>query len=214
MQKSICCLLLLLSICGCSDKITEGTMDEATTLRKKENYSDAVAIYRYQATQKNNTEAMYYLGAFYHEGAGVSRDMREAYNWFLKSAKGGFADAYSALGSMNVNGVHEIDANGNEITWLRCHPAIVTCDNMGVDASVWWYAKSVASGKKDSIRNIMFAYNYDQQKMYAWGLLAINQGLDISSYKDDMDSFKKHTSEDSLKQAEEWGHRLISLYGK
>lgn len=210
MKKFILLMLIVLPLLGCSDKVTEGTMEEANALFDSEKFDDAASIYRYLANEKQNRKAMYNLGVIYYDGD--QDDRQKAYNWFLKAANAGYAKAYPVLGLMNINGTNEKDSDGNDMVWLKCHKAIVTCDGH-VYAAIWWYAKAVASGNKESIDDIMFAYNSESDKRYAWGMLAINQGIDITYYKADMDSFKKRASQEALQRAEEWGKELISLYG-
>jgi TPR repeat protein len=148
-------ILALLTMPACSESATQGTMDEAYKLYEAKKYTKAISIYRYLANEENNSKAMLNLGIFYQNGFGVKRDAQKAYDWFLKAANAGSFKAFPVLGAMNMNGTHEKDPDGNDMVWVRCHEALVTCDGRVIPASVWWYGKAVASGTKKSIKDLM-----------------------------------------------------------
>ncbi|VAW62588.1 hypothetical protein MNBD_GAMMA11-2734 [hydrothermal vent metagenome] len=205
-------IFVLLALSGCSEPITPGTMEEANALLAAEKHDKAAPVYRYLANEKGNTQAMLNMGHFYYGGQGVDMDRRKAFDWFLKAANAGNPDAYLTLGVMNVNGTYELDEGGDDIVWVNCHAAIVTCER-SVVASIWWYVKAVATGQKEAIEYIISAYNSRGAERYAWGQLAINHGIDISSYNEEIQAFKNQADPQNLQQAEAWAEKLIDLYG-
>jgi TPR repeat protein len=59
--------------------------DEGVEAYSSGDYAKALTEFRAAADQ-GNVDGMYFVGMFYHNGYGVTRDQAEAYKWFRKAA--------------------------------------------------------------------------------------------------------------------------------
>lgn len=57
-----------------------------------------------KAAKQGDAAAQYLLGKMYNDGEGVTKDYKQALNWFTKSAKQGNAEAQYWLGLMYAGG--------------------------------------------------------------------------------------------------------------
>lgn len=82
--------------------------------------------------------AMFNLGVHYDAGKGVSRDLKEAAKWYLKSAEAGFAHAQNSIGSMYQAGDGVPEDLGKARTW---------------------YEKAASQGHPEGTHNLAFLYD-------------------------------------------------------
>ena len=83
--------------------------------------------------KKGNADAQFYFGKMYRNGQGVSKNEREAINWFRKSAEQGNADAQYELGQMYQSG-SGVKTNARE--------------------AQKWYEKSAGQGHPEAQNNL------------------------------------------------------------
>ena len=90
--------LLLLVACG----KTSGSVPIAaqkTTMKSEESFDAVLA-----RAQQNDSDAQFQVGAMYHDGDGVGKDLTLAQEWFTKSAMQGEEKAQFNLGAMYYGG--------------------------------------------------------------------------------------------------------------
>ena len=66
-----------------------------------------------------DVEAQYNLGVMYDEGAGVSRDLGCAADWYRRAAEQGFVDAQTNLGMMYYHGQGVPRDYHEAVRWFR-----------------------------------------------------------------------------------------------
>lgn len=81
------------------------TYDTVSTLERKARTGDATAQYR--------------LGRLYERGAGVKKDVKEAFGWYHLAANNGSAGAMLAIGRAYDDGVGGSSKPDRALTWYR-----------------------------------------------------------------------------------------------
>jgi TPR repeat protein len=81
------------------------------------------------AAAQGHQDAIYYIGIFYTGDFGIPRDLDQAYCWFEKAARSGYARGYFALGKMNFEGM------GRERDLVKAHAFLSLGQAMGHDPS-------------------------------------------------------------------------------
>jgi TPR repeat protein len=77
----------------------------------------AIAVQKFMS--KGDPESLYYVGQLYYIGSGVTRDLKLAFEWFVKSAEKGYAPAQYRLGLLYLYGEGvELDA-AEAVIWLQ-----------------------------------------------------------------------------------------------
>ena len=102
------------------------------TALQNHDYSTAYNIFHSLALQ-DNVIAQYELGALYHRGLGVGKDVVRASHWYTRAAEQGNADAQYRLGNMYLmgEGVRQSDSEAS-----------------------YWYEKAVQQGHTDAKHNL------------------------------------------------------------
>jgi len=67
--------------------------------------------------QKGNDVAQFYLASMYYDGCDVAKNMKEAANWFVKSAVQGNSNAQVSLGNMYDKGINFSKNRTKAIEW-------------------------------------------------------------------------------------------------
>ncbi|MBI5331341.1 MAG: sel1 repeat family protein [Betaproteobacteria bacterium] len=67
-------------------------------------YPKALTLFKQYADQGHGL-SQYMSGIMLEQGQGADADVKAAYDWYMKAAKQGLADAYYALGDMYMRGV-------------------------------------------------------------------------------------------------------------
>jgi TPR repeat protein len=105
--------------------------------------------------QRGNPEAQNRVGVAYYKGDGVRKDYREAFNWFLKSARNGHARAAYNLGWCYLN-----NEGGSRAENLK--------------KAVYWFRKSAEKGDASGQNALGACYSLGQgvekndQKAFYW----------------------------------------------
>ena len=86
--------------------------------RVKQDYAEAVRLYRLTAEQ-GNADAQNKLGFMYSNGYGVKQDKAEAVKWFRKAAEQGHAKAQFNLGNMYYYGEGVRQDYAEAMKWYR-----------------------------------------------------------------------------------------------
>jgi TPR repeat protein len=112
-------------------------------------------------TQMDDPVLLFSSGEKYFNGKGVQKNKQEAFKWYRKSAKLGYAKAEYRLGEMYHYGFG-ISEDHNE--------------------AVKWYTRSAMQGNKSAQHNLAIIYDrgegvtLDSTKAYAWITIAASQG--------------------------------------
>ena len=102
---------------GRADADAEAANAAFTALQNQE-YETAYDLF-YTLAAQDNALAQYELGALYHRGAGVDRDLIRASRWYERSAEQGYGEAQYRLGNMYLmgEGVRQSDTEASH--WLE-----------------------------------------------------------------------------------------------
>ncbi|PIV89027.1 MAG: hypothetical protein COW48_02760 [Hydrogenophilales bacterium CG17_big_fil_post_rev_8_21_14_2_50_63_12] len=109
-------LLLAAFAASLSTPATALALDSLTPTQGQEVYDKALQSYSCTDYEKalgifkTNAEAghglsQYMMGIMLEQGQGTEADVAAAFNWYMKAAKQGLADAYYALGDMYSRGI-------------------------------------------------------------------------------------------------------------
>ena len=152
---------------GCRAKINQ---DDA--------YQNAISAYEIEDYQKafreflilakvGNKKAQNYLGYMYEHAKGVEADLKQAFNWYQKSAIQGYSLAQCNLGYFYEKG------QGIAKDYKQ---------------AISWYRKSANQGNSRCQNNLglMYEWGYgvvkDYQEAFRWYLKAANQGNEYGQY--------------------------------
>jgi len=132
----------------------------------------ALPLYLQLAEQKN-ADAQFQLGLIYANGQGVTKDDKQAADWFGKAAKQGHMEAQTKLGFMYATGRGVAQNYSSAVYW--CYKAAEQGDaaaqyNLGVmyaegqgvakdnSLAVSWYSKAAAQGDARAQYNLGVMY--------------------------------------------------------
>lgn len=138
------------------------TYEESVAEYEKLDFASALVGFKKLATQ-DHKESQYYLGLMYSSGFGVPVDEEMAYEWFLKAAKQGYAEAQFRVAL-------DLDVG---------HKKVPAAD---AKKAAFWYLKAAEQGHTES--QWLLAALYDQgrgvtkdaQKAFEWNLKAAEKG--------------------------------------
>ncbi len=150
------------------------------------------------AARHGDPEAQFYIAVCYADGAGVTRDHKEAARWYIKAAERGHADAQDSLGVCFDHG-KGVDQNHIEAArWFKkaakqglasAQMNLGHCyfEGRGVEKnnkeSVKLWHQAATQGYPNAQYNLGLCYtegrgmNIDQQQAYGWYLKAAEQNL-------------------------------------
>ena len=147
--------------------------------------------------QQGNVEAQYNLGHMYENGHGVSKDISEAYKWYVKAAENGNDEAQCALGYMYATGDGVLQDYMLAFKWYSKAAELGNIAAQGTlghmyevgegiaqdyQKAIYWYKKSAERGYVQSQTQLgtLFArgegvpQNY--KSAFTWFLKAAEQG--------------------------------------
>ncbi len=101
---AIAILLGILALSACNKSSPAGSSVNNVTMNGQSSSSEASFADVQAKAQKGDPEAMFELGAMYHDGDGVAKDLSQAAAWFTKAAQAGVHRAEFNLGMMYLNG--------------------------------------------------------------------------------------------------------------
>ncbi len=113
-------LTSLLALSACSQpSSTAGSSVSNVAMNGQAESSSLPSFAEVQAkAQKGNAEAMFQLGAMYHDGDGVGKDLGKAVEWFTKAAQAGVNRAQFNLGTMYMQGDGVPRDTATGVQWL------------------------------------------------------------------------------------------------
>jgi TPR repeat protein len=147
---------------------------QAKQLVRAQKYADALPLVS-DAANSANSEAMFYLGAFYEKGWAVSQDYAEAHKWYEKSASLGNNDAMKNLGLLYYQGMGVPKDYQQGKQWLQKAIDAGNFVAMGAMGSVYeqglgvdqdyrqakvWFEKAAAAG--ESLAMVQLANLYQR----------------------------------------------------
>jgi len=130
---------------GWSDK-----MKEADKHFENKKYNLAYKIYSTLAS-KGSKKAQFNLGYMYLEGFYVEQDIKKSYDWYLKSAKNGFA-----IGQFNVSKILMGDVDNLNETQQQSLKNI-----FDFESGFNWLTKSAMNGNNEALSSLGFMYMQD-----------------------------------------------------
>lgn len=138
------------------------TYEQSVSAYEDKDYITALAGFKNLASQ-GHKEAQYYLGNMYTYGYGVPIDEVLAYEWFLKAATKGYAEAQFRIAL-------DLDVG---------HKKVPAAD---AKKAAFWYLKAAEQGHAESqwILAYMFEHGHgvakDTDKAFEWNLRAAEHG--------------------------------------
>ena len=102
---------------GRTDADAEAVTAAYAALQNQE-YDTAYGLF-YTLAAQDNALAQYELGALYHRGAGVDKDVIRASRWYERSAEQGYREAQYRLGNMYLMGEGVRQSDTEALHWLE-----------------------------------------------------------------------------------------------
>lgn len=93
-------------------------VDAAFAALQNQEYETAYDLF-YTLAAQDNALAQYELGALYHRGAGVDKDLIRASRWYERSAEQGYGEAQYRLGNMYLMGEGVRQSDTEAAHWLE-----------------------------------------------------------------------------------------------
>jgi uncharacterized protein (TIGR02145 family) len=150
-----------------SQLLAQQMFDEGLKAFNKEDYAKAREWYA-KAAEKDNTDAIHYLGWMYQNGQGVTQDYAKAHEYYAKAAKAGYAASMNNLGYLYENGLS------------------VTRDYAKARE---WYVKAAEKGNATAMNNLGYIYKegvgvtQDYAKARQWYAKAADAGNEVAKEK-------------------------------
>ena len=195
-------LFFLLKDCNNSTKIAGPSSGElykqAVSYLENSEYNKAFPLL-IQAAEDSLSSAWYSLGWCYENGAGVTKDIEKAKEWYLKAANGGVIDAFDNLGLLNYEqkqydvafnfwkaGAEKEQANAQFNLGICYYNGKGTNKNL-TEAGYWW-RKSALQGHVKAQLSLGFSYyngegtKKDKKEAFKWWLKSAEQGDSEGQY--------------------------------
>ena len=155
-----------------TNQAVEETLKKANQLVKQGQAVKALPLYLPLAEQ-GNPDAQFHVGLIYANGQGITKDDKQAVDWFGKAAKQGHREAQTKLGFMYATG-KGVEQNYNS-AFYWCYQAaeqgdIIAQYNLGLmyakgqgvvkdnSLAVSWYNKAAAQGDAHAQYNLGVMY--------------------------------------------------------
>ncbi|MUK41517.1 hypothetical protein GNP61_08070 [Aliivibrio fischeri] len=124
MKKITILVLTSLLMSGCSSPtILASTVQSADYQKGLEAYNEGnfkISYAKFSSLAgQGNASAQYNLGVMYANGKGVTKDDKQAVNWYRKAAEQGYAFAQYNLGVMYANGKGVTKDDKQAVNWYR-----------------------------------------------------------------------------------------------
>lgn len=146
---------------------TSEKLEKAKALYRDKEYIMAMAIF--MTIADNEPEAANYIGELYYHGLGTDKNLKQAFEWYQKSAMQGNVLAQNNLGVMYKNGeavekdyykafeLYQKSAMQGNIV-AQCNLANMYRDGKGteknIEEALKWYQKSADNGNSDAASRI------------------------------------------------------------
>ena len=180
------CFLLLFSLPAFAD------IDAAIEAFNNKEYSAALKEFKAEA-EKDNTEAIYYLGVMHERGFGVAKNVSKAYDYYVSAAEKGHGKSALKLGQAYQTGVDRPQNTKAAYKWFVVSAKANNDQALYIIGSSFLkeenYEKAIkllmmsaTQGNNDAqyeLGNIYFAGNgvpQDYAQAIAWYTLSANQG--------------------------------------
>ena len=165
MKKYIILTLGILSLNFANGQTADELNMQSKDLLTKRDYEKALPILR-KSAELGNSEAQYNLGYFLQNGVGITKNEKEAFEWYKKSSENGFNDGHYAMMMAYGNGIGTVVdsekafeyalkcANNNDAT---CMWNIVNCYKQGlgvkkdIDKMLSWATKLALLENPDNL---------------------------------------------------------------
>ena len=139
---------------------------KALDLDKAKKYSEAIVLFR-QAAEKGHASAQNFLGIYYHDGKGVTKNEREAFGWYKKAAEQGDKYAQSNLAACYYYG---------------------TGVERNIQTAEEWYGKSAEQGLASAQYKLGLIYSQyigtrNKAKSFQWYKKAAEQKHAMARYE-------------------------------
>ncbi len=180
-----------------TNQYVEETLKKANLLVKQGQVAKALPLYL-QLAEQGNRDAQFHAGLIYANGQGITKDDKQAVDWFSKAAKQGHREAQTKLGFMYATGKGVEQNYTAAFYW--CYQAaeqgdVIAQYNLGMmyakgqgvvkdnSLAVSWYSKAAAQGDAHAQYNlgVMYANGIgvpkDGKQAVVWYQQAAKQGL-------------------------------------
>ena len=157
-----------------------------------------------EGARNGNKVAQYNIGYFFYEGkGGVSRDYKQAFEWYSKSANQGYAEAQNSLGVMYANGHGVAQDYVKAVYWFKksaeqgddaaqYNLGLRYANGEGVTKddymAFYWYQKSAKQGNALAQNNLGVCYvsgkgvKEDEYQAVYWYRKSAEQGNKVAQY--------------------------------
>lgn len=123
-------------------------------LLSKNEYQKALPVLR-KSAELGNAETQYNLGYFLQSGVGISKDEKEAFEWYKKSSDNGFNDGHYAMMMAYGNGI------GTEVNSEKAFEYAMKCANNNDATCMWNIVNCYKQGlgtQKDTVKMLFWAH--------------------------------------------------------
>lgn len=185
MKRRLPVILIALSVCWSGS--CHADFQEAEKAFEKGDYVSALALYRADGTPHSCNA----IGLLYYNGLGVSRDLREAMNWFRRAADQGDGEAQANLGQLYETGEGVVRDPLEAMKWYGKAAAggdpgaQHDFDRLRAESEprrIRWHRKDAQLGHATAQYNLADAYYHgeevpkDKREAAKWYLKAAEQG--------------------------------------
>lgn len=165
-------LILGLSFILLSFNCYSNTIESALSKINNEDYAGGINIL-FDLANKNNPDAFYYIGYMYSNGIGVSKNNKEAFSFYMKSAELGHSMAQNNVGSFYYNGTYVNQSYKKALDWFVKSAdqgndiamntiAAMYLKGQGLKQSqseaIRWFKIAADKGNKHALKNIIAIY--------------------------------------------------------
>jgi hypothetical protein len=152
MKKYIILSLGILSLNFANGQTADELNTQSKELLTNRDYEKALPILR-KSAELGNSEAQYNLGNFLQNGVGITKNEKEAFEWYKKSSENGFNDGHYAMMMAYGNGI------GTEVDSEKAFEYALKCANNN-DATCMW---NIVNCYKQGL-----GVKKDTEKMLSW----------------------------------------------